>query len=488
MVAINLIQFLKLTKELEVIKLIQTVGYQQPLHDSISGYQRYNDNFPIMQQNKQRKAFLAMQLKRNQQKLNMHQQFYKQQYQQQQQHQHQQHQHQQQQHQKLQQHQQHQQQHQHQQQQYQQHQHQQQQHQQHQHQQQQHQKLQQHQQHQQQQHQQQQYQQQHQQNHQQQQQQQQHQHQQHQHQQQQNQQQQQHKQLQKQQILNDRQQNEKTNYQKLDSNIVVQHNTPNKNDAFKAPLPTHQKLKRNDEDSVDKRQLEPDINEVSKKNLTQGSQTEKISQLLLTTSATLDAKENNIKTIATTTTTIAKITVKNPISSTPLTTTTTTTAIIESQTTMSPVKGAKKNRKNEIKMAVQAMTPTAERTITKTITESQSTMPPIKITKKYKRNESGMKQAITKDEGREKIGENQKCVIPNLDPFHPNIRQYIQNAPFEKCGIKQNGKVKDGKLFLSLKNVQRAGFYYIQRNGDFDIKLSNWHPLKDDTNTSLKIG
>ena len=37
-----------------------------------------------------------------------------------------------------------------------------------------------------------------------------------------------------------------------------------------------------------------------------------------------------------------------------------------------------------------------------------------------------------------------------------------------------------GKLHLELKNVQRAGFYYIQRVNDFDVTLSKWRPVKRD--------
>ena len=88
--------------------------------------------------------------------------------------------------------------------------------------------------------------------------------------------------------------------------------------------------------------------------------------------------------------------------------------------------------------------------------------------------------------------QQQQCKLPNLDPFHPDIRKYIKDdwSSKAKCGIRRKAKIlTGGRLHLKLKNVQRAGFYYIQRVNDFDVMLSKWHPLKHDLkNTTFATG
>ena len=52
----------------------------------------------------------------------------------------------------------------------------------------------------------------------------------------------------------------------------------------------------------------------------------------------------------------------------------------------------------------------------------------------------------------------QQCVIPNLDPFHPDVLPFIRNWDHHVCNLGYHGNVMDGKLFLNMKNVQKAGF------------------------------
>lgn len=135
-------------------------------------------------------------------------------------------------------------------------------------------------------------------------------------------------------------------------------------------------------------------------------------------------------------------------------------------------------------------TSTTTLTTPKTKTTTTSTTAALKSSNqsKKKNTETPSSQIEVEKYTRTKIGENQNCVIPDLDPFHPNVRPYISYRWRQRCGIKQNGKVEDGKLILKLKHVERAGFYYIRRDGDFGIQYSEWIPLMNEANTTLKHG
>lgn len=71
------------------------------------------------------------------------------------------------------------------------------------------------------------------------------------------------------------------------------------------------------------------------------------------------------------------------------------------------------------------------------------------------------------------IDNNQKCRIPQLDPFDPEISSYI-NLPvlWEKCTIKRYGIVERDKLRLKVEGVLSAFVVYIDRVDDFKNTLS----------------
>jgi len=96
----------------------------------------------------------------------------------------------------------------------------------------------------------------------------------------------------------------------------------------------------------------------------------------------------------------------------------------------------------------------------------------------------------TKEKLKNGARETQQCVLPKLDPFHPDIRPHISYEWKNKCNLKRQAKILEGgRLHLKLENVQRAGFYYIRRRDDFRVDLSGWHSLmKDDAETTLTKG
>ena len=79
-----------------------------------------------------------------------------------------------------------------------------------------------------------------------------------------------------------------------------------------------------------------------------------------------------------------------------------------------------------------------------------------------------------------------ECTIPKLDPYHSDVLPYFSKTTTKsRCRIKNIANIVNGNLVLSVKNVQRAGFYYIRRVDDFNIKFSEWNSV---TNDSIKQG
>lgn len=74
--------------------------------------------------------------------------------------------------------------------------------------------------------------------------------------------------------------------------------------------------------------------------------------------------------------------------------------------------------------------------------------------------------------------EIQKCSIPKLDPFHPDVIPFFVKGTQKKCQIKRAANLVRGHLIGILKRVSEVGYHYIRRAGDFNIKLSKLHSLK----------
>ena len=72
----------------------------------------------------------------------------------------------------------------------------------------------------------------------------------------------------------------------------------------------------------------------------------------------------------------------------------------------------------------------------------------------------------------------QKCIIPKLDPFHPDVKPFYKKGGKKNCTIKRVGRIVDGRLKAVLTGVEKAGFYYIRRHDEFSNKLSERKDLK----------
>ncbi|XP_028412226.1 uncharacterized protein LOC114535046 isoform X2 [Dendronephthya gigantea] len=74
-----------------------------------------------------------------------------------------------------------------------------------------------------------------------------------------------------------------------------------------------------------------------------------------------------------------------------------------------------------------------------------------------------------------KKAENNKdsvsCRIPELDPFHPSIMQYIKETGKPYCPGTTYGSLWDGKLKFIDPNILSASYRPVLRNGDFSHKL-----------------
>ena len=99
-----------------------------------------------------------------------------------------------------------------------------------------------------------------------------------------------------------------------------------------------------------------------------------------------------------------------------------------------------------------------------------------------------IKKVISIAEVDHRMEPQQVCKIPDLDPYSPEIRKYI-NYRWKSitCKFQQKGLIKNGILQLNLSNVQRAGYYYIKRGDNDDIYYySDYHSIVDNGFTMLK--
>ena len=68
---------------------------------------------------------------------------------------------------------------------------------------------------------------------------------------------------------------------------------------------------------------------------------------------------------------------------------------------------------------------------------------------------------------------DQKCKIPVVNPYNPDILSHLVPSKIEKCRIKRYGVVTNGVLTLKVKGVMSAKLYYIRRVDDFTNKWSD---------------
>ena len=67
----------------------------------------------------------------------------------------------------------------------------------------------------------------------------------------------------------------------------------------------------------------------------------------------------------------------------------------------------------------------------------------------------------------------QKCKIPVVNPYNPDILSHLVPSQMEECRAKRYGDVVDGVLRLKVNNVVSAKLYYIRRVDDFTISYSD---------------
>ena len=72
---------------------------------------------------------------------------------------------------------------------------------------------------------------------------------------------------------------------------------------------------------------------------------------------------------------------------------------------------------------------------------------------------------------------NIACVIPELNPLDPEIIKYIGQGKVEECPIRNLARIEGDNLVLKADNINDAGYRYIQRVNDFNVKLSSWNSL-----------
>ena len=71
------------------------------------------------------------------------------------------------------------------------------------------------------------------------------------------------------------------------------------------------------------------------------------------------------------------------------------------------------------------------------------------------------------------IIDKQKCKIPALHPFHPEIQPHLMVPRIDPCRIKKYGVVNGNILHLKLRGVTMASLYYIKSLNDFKIQYSD---------------
>lgn len=86
---------------------------------------------------------------------------------------------------------------------------------------------------------------------------------------------------------------------------------------------------------------------------------------------------------------------------------------------------------------------------------------------------------------------NQRCQIPNLDPFHPDVMSFVSKSHMPPCRLKKYGRVDGRTLHLKIEGVrvQKVTLKYIIRSGDFSVRYSGPHTIvaHRDNDTTGKV-
>ena len=86
----------------------------------------------------------------------------------------------------------------------------------------------------------------------------------------------------------------------------------------------------------------------------------------------------------------------------------------------------------------------------------------------------------------------QKCRIPTLNPYDPDILPYLKAPRLQDCKNKKYGVVEDDVLRIKVKDVVAVYLFYIKRIDDFRIDLSEKHTLftadEDNSGKSESVG
>ena len=69
------------------------------------------------------------------------------------------------------------------------------------------------------------------------------------------------------------------------------------------------------------------------------------------------------------------------------------------------------------------------------------------------------------------------CPIPELNPYDPEIIQYIKEGRIGECPIQYLARVEGDTLILNADDISHAEYRYIRRVDDFNSEFSNWNSL-----------
>ena len=76
------------------------------------------------------------------------------------------------------------------------------------------------------------------------------------------------------------------------------------------------------------------------------------------------------------------------------------------------------------------------------------------------------------EEGKENSDLTQgKCILPNVDPFRPDVLKYVRKLPELKCKGERYGRVSGSELHLKTTGLSRVLIAYMRRPEGDDFKM-----------------
>ena len=76
------------------------------------------------------------------------------------------------------------------------------------------------------------------------------------------------------------------------------------------------------------------------------------------------------------------------------------------------------------------------------------------------------------EEGKENSDLTQgKCLLPNLDPFRPDVLKYVRKLPELKCKGERYGRVSGSELHLKTTGLSKVLMAYMRRPEGDDFKM-----------------